>query len=330
MWHGSVSCAATRSATSSSRCLRSTPSATPTRRPRSRSSDAPIIRRCSAAVGRRRWTAWSSFAADEYDVAIQLHGGGRNSNGFVRALGARVTAGSRTPDAPMLDRWVPYEHFQWEVARYLEVVGLVGAQAAELEPRLTATAADRAAAMAALPVLADGPYVVFHPGATDPRRRWPVERFAEVARRTRALGRRPIITGTGAERELTSGLAAALADDPGCPAVIADRLPLPALLGLLAGADLVVSNDTGPLHLAMAAGTRTVGLFWIGNMINAGPPTRARHRPQISWRVTCPVCGIPGTAPRCEHDETWVDGIETAAVIASVERSLEEAAWTSR
>jgi ADP-heptose:LPS heptosyltransferase len=113
------------------------------------------------------------------------------------------------------------------------------------------------------------------------------------------------------------------------PALIADRLSLPALLGLLAGADLIVSNDTGPLHLATAVGTRTVGLFWIGNLLNAGPLTRTRHRPHISWRMTCPTCGVSATAPRCVHDDGWIDDIPTGAVVASVERLLDEAPRTA-
>ncbi|MFL5682718.1 MAG: glycosyltransferase family 9 protein [Chloroflexota bacterium] len=279
--------------------------------------------------GLDRASLLASLAADMYDLAIQLHGGGRNSNAFIRGLGARVTAGSRTPDAPALDRWLAYDRFQWEIARCVEIVGLVGARARELEPHLTATAGDRCAALEALPELADGPYVVLHPGATDPRRRWPIDRFAQVARASRALGRRVVITGTPEERELTAALGAATGDGAS-PALIADRLSLPALLGLLAGADLVVSNDTGPLHVAIAAGTPTVGLFWVGNLISSGPLKRARHRPHISWRMTCPACGVSAAAPRCGHDDGWVDDIAPDPVVASVEGLLEEVAWTTR
>ena len=74
--------------------------------------------------------------AESFDVAVQLHGGGANSNPVVRRLGARVTAGSRADDAPALDRTVHYEVFQPEVLRYLEVVGLVGAYPVGLEPAL--------------------------------------------------------------------------------------------------------------------------------------------------------------------------------------------------
>ena len=254
-----------------------------------------------------------SLAARRWDLAVQLHGGGRNSNSFVLRLGARLAAGSRTPDAPMLDRWVPYHHYQSEVLRYLEVVGLVGAGPVVLEPRLAVTDEDRAALASELPERPQGPYAVLHPGASDPRRRWPVAGFVEVGRELVAAGRRIVVTGVPSERELLDGLAS------GTGAVVADRLSLPALLALLADADVVVSNDTGPLHLALAAGTATVGIFWIGNLINAGPLTRRRHRPLPSWRTTCPVCGRDATRDeRCEHDVSFVADVPAADAVGAV------------
>jgi ADP-heptose:LPS heptosyltransferase len=80
--------------------------------------------------------------AEHFDLALQLHGGGRNSNPFVRRLGARMTAGLRTPDAEPLDFNVPYIYWQPEILRLLEVVKLVGAPAVTLEPRLAVTDAD--------------------------------------------------------------------------------------------------------------------------------------------------------------------------------------------
>ena len=79
---------------------------------------------------------------ERFDLAVQLHGDGRYSNPFVLNLGARMTAGLRTPDAAPLDRWVPYVYYQPEVPRFLEVVSLVGTPAVRVEPRLEATEGD--------------------------------------------------------------------------------------------------------------------------------------------------------------------------------------------
>src|SRR5947207_4014402 len=121
----------------------------------------------------------AKMRAEDFDLAIQLHGGGRETNPVVAALGARLTAGLRAADAPPLDRWVRYVYYQPEVFRYLEVVRLVGARPVGYRPVLELTADDRKAAAAVVP---DGgrPLVVLHPGATDPRRRWPADRFSAV------------------------------------------------------------------------------------------------------------------------------------------------------
>lgn len=275
------------------------------------------------ALDRPAMLQW--LADERFDLAIQMHGGGRNSNAFLRALGARVTAGSRTPDAPELDRWVPYEHYQWEVARYLEVVGLVGAPPVAIEPHLAVSPDDLDAVAAALPELGTDAYVVLHPGATDPRRRWPVECFAEVGRHLAAAGERIVITGVASEAPLTAALRDALRSETDEPPIVAEGLDLPALIGLLAEASVVVSNDTGPLHLAMAVGTPTVGIYWVGNLINAGPFTRRLHRPLVSWRVDCPVCGAGVRQPRCEHDPSFVDDVPVAAAIEAAGALLEMA-----
>jgi len=117
--------------------------------------------------------------AEAFDLAVQLHGGGRYSNPFILRLGARHTIGMRAPHAAALERWVPYVYFQYEVARLLEVVALAGAATCVFEPRLALTAQDRVDAAGAAPVASD--IAVIHPGASDPRRRWPPERFARVA-----------------------------------------------------------------------------------------------------------------------------------------------------
>jgi len=267
----------------------------------------------AADPGLDRDALLAHLATCRFDLALQLHGGGRNSNRFVGALRARISAGSRTPDAPPLDRWVSYEPWQSEVARYLDVVALVGAPPVGVEPHLPVCESDRATLRRELPGLDADRYVVVHPGATDPRRRWPVASFGAVLRALAAADarRRFVVTGTATEAELTAGVAAAAPDR----ALVADRLTLPALLALVDGAELVISNDTGPLHLAIAAGQRTVGLFWIGNLINAGPFSRRRHRALVSWQLACPVCGADASVRRCPHDPSFIAGIPVADVV---------------
>ena len=262
--------------------------------------------------------------AEGFDLAVQLHGGGRFSNPFLLELGARYTVGTRTPDAAPLDRALDYVYYQHEVFRWLEVAGLAGAPPVEIEPRVEATEEERAFGAG----LRRGAraLVAVHPGATDPRRRWPVERFAEVGAELARAGARVLVVGSAEERELCGRVAEAARARLGGTAAddrvedLSAGLSLSELAGALAEADLLVGNDSGPRHLAQALGTRTAAVYWCGNLLNAGPLGRERHRVQVSWITRCPVCGrdssqVGWTAERCEHDDSFVGDVSAASVL---------------
>ncbi|WP_434418001.1 glycosyltransferase family 9 protein [Nannocystis pusilla] len=253
---------------------------------------------------------FAAMRAERFDLALQLHGGGRHSNPFVRRLGARLTAGLKSVDAEPLDRWVPYVYFQQEFMRYLEVAALVGARPVELEPRLAVTPADRAEAAEAVPPEAR-PLAVLHPGAGDPRRRWPAEHFAAVADALAAAGARVGVIGSGSERPIVDAI---LGGVRGGVIDLCDRLSLGGLAGLLQRTRVVVSNDSGPLHLAAAVGARTVGVYWCFNVFTSSPLTRTHHRPLTSWQTHCPECGASCVTGRCEHAHSLVGSVSVAAV----------------
>lgn len=222
-----------------------------------------------------------------------------------------MSIGLATPDAVPLDRWVPYLFYQPEIMRYLEVMALVGATTCQLEPRLNLTRRDLAEANLAVPPSANRPLVALHPGAGDPRRRWPVEKFAEVGRALVKAGAEVVVTGGPAEAKLVEAVVRGMA---GQARNLCGYLSLNGLLGLFSRCDLVISNDSGPLHLAMAVGAPTVSIYWCGNLITAGPLTRTRHRPAISWRLECPLCGRNTTTDRCDHRASFVAEVTVAEV----------------
>ncbi|MGO4784554.1 glycosyltransferase family 9 protein [Cryobacterium sp. W22_MBD10_FK3] len=256
-----------------------------------------------------------------FDLAVQLHGGGRNSNPFLLDIGARHTVGMRTPDAPALERTLPYGHTQHELLRALEVVGLAGAAPVTLGPALAVTAAERRRGVQLVPA-GSGPVVAIHPGSTDPRRRWPTERFGQVAKAALSDGARVVVLGDESER----GIARDVVEAAGRPAEgvaptlsLAGSIDLPGLVGVLAETDILVANDSGPRHLAQAVGAATVSLYWIGNLLTAGPLLRARHRVHVSWAMACGRCGADFSSPvRCEHDDSVVAGLPVRPVIDDV------------
>lgn len=256
--------------------------------------------------------------AERFDLVCQLHGGGRYSNPFSRALRARHSVGAATDDAAPLDATLPYVYYEHETMRWMEVAALAGASAVSIEPRLSVRAVERQGARRHLDPSASG-VLVLHPGATDPRRRWPAERFGEVARRSAEDGFQVIVVGDDTDRQAAETI---LAIEQRALDLTA-RLGLRDLLGLLAEADVVVGNDSGPRHLAQALGTRTVGVFWVGNVINGAPLTRHDHRVHFSWVTRCPRCGrdstqVGWTAPRCEHDDSFVAEVPVDDVYADV------------
>ncbi|CAA9313205.1 MAG: ADP-heptose--lipooligosaccharide heptosyltransferase II [uncultured Friedmanniella sp.] len=265
--------------------------------------------------------------AERFDLAVQLHGGGRNANPLLLELGARHTLGSRTDDAPELERTRPFLHLQHEVLRGLEVVALAGAAPVGLEPRLHLRPAEQEQRDAAR---GGPPTVVVHPGATDLRRHWPVERFAAVVGALVADGVRVELVGDASEADLAEALLAAVDAPHGRLASRVGAQDLGALVGTLAAADVVLANDSGPRHVAAAVGTRTAGVFWVGNVVTAAPLGRSRHRIQVGFTPRCPVCDRdltePGwTAERCEHDPSIVADVDPVRVLADVRALLADA-----
>jgi heptosyltransferase I len=108
--------------------------------------------------------------------------------------------------------------------------------------------------------------VVLNPGAGRPEKRWPVSRFAELARRLtdEDVGRAIVAWGPG-EFDAARTIA------EGGPTLLAPRTDLDGLIALLRRASVVVAGDTGPLHIAAALGVPCVGLY--------GPTPSVRNAP---------------------------------------------------
>ena len=269
----------------------------------------------------------ASMRTQRFDLAVQMHGGGRWSNPLTARLGARCTVGLRAPDAPALDRTLAYSWYQPEVLRYLELVGLVGAEPVTLHPRLSLMDCDRAEADALdLPA---GPLVALHPGAEDPRRCWPAESFAAVGDGLAAAGATVLVTGSGPERAIVADVVGAMK----APALsLVDTLSIGGLAAVYDRCAVVVANDTGPRHLAEAVDTPTVAVIWCGNLVNFGPLGRRRHRVHVSWLTACPVCAAPLPEPelparhhgRCPHEVSWMTPVDPTAVLGSATELLRD------
>jgi ADP-heptose:LPS heptosyltransferase len=144
--------------------------------------------------------------------------------------------------------------------------------------------------LAAAGLLLGEPFVVLNPNAGELalERRWSVERFAELADKLLArFGGKVVLVGAPAERAYVAGM---LAKIQARERVIdlAGATSLPELVALFAEARLLVSNDTGPLHLACAVGTPTVSIFGPESPLLFGP--RGPQHRVISRGLACSPC----------------------------------------
>lgn len=266
----------------------------------------------------------AAMRAEAFDIACQMYGGGRHSNPLVAAFGARLTIGARAGDAPPLDRWVRHAEPNNRRLALLDIAALAGAADVTLGQELAITPADRDEAARVLseagagpapapPLALQAPLVLLQPGSTDPRRCWPAPSFAAVGDALARMGAQLAVNGTAAEAPLVRRVIASMH----APAIdLSGKLGLGGLCGLIERAACVVSNDTGPLHLALAIGTPAVGIFWLTNLIDGTPLRQGLLRAALSLRQDCPECGASNLARRCAHNASFVADVPVGQVVA--------------
>lgn len=192
---------------------------------------------------------------------------------------------------------LPPHAAQHEVEHNLSLLHALGATVEDRSLAVWPTATDRQSAKARLP---DGPrWVALAPGALDPRRRWPVDRFAALADRLAAAhGLSPVVLGA--------------ADDPALPGALdlRGRTTLREAAAVLERCVLFVGNDSGLKHLAAAEGLPVVELsaFRLGGNPNHGnSPDRFR-----AWGVPTRVLQPPPGADLLAGDEIGLPEVEAA------------------
>lgn len=218
--------------------------------------------------------------AGRYDLAIDAshsHSFSLTSGLLVRATGARWRlgwrrgAGDRLLNCGLVRRKEDRPHTS---RLYVELLRVLAPGAPWGPLHLPVTAAEEAEARRRLieagwPAAAGGPVVGFHPGGRGAKR-WPTDRFVEVARGLAADGATVILFHGPGEESILERF------EPGL-AIRAPRLPLRLFAAALRVCRLFVSSDTGPMHMAQAVGVPTLALFIIDNADMFGP-TGPPHR----------------------------------------------------
>jgi lipopolysaccharide heptosyltransferase I len=251
-----------------------------------------------------------------YDIAIDLQGLMKSAV-FARASGALRVAGFsiwhlREKGArPFYSETGGEDHADHVVQKNLQLLRDVGIEARRVEFPLADVAS--AAVEAVRGALAGAPFALINPGAAWPNKQWPPARFGEVAAFLRDVRGLPsiVLWGPGEEALADAVIAASQGAARRAPSTtIAD------LLALSRAASLVVSGDTGPLHVAAAVGTPAVAIF--------GPTDPARNGP---WQ---PIDVTVSRYDRCDchyertcHQSSWcLESITVAEVTAAIQQRL--------
>jgi ADP-heptose:LPS heptosyltransferase len=239
-------------------------------------------------------------------LAVNLHGRGPESHRMLQSVDPRTLVGFECDGAGFVGPpWRPDEH---EVLRWCRLL--------EESLRIPADPFDlRVPAPDPRPGTVHGA-VVIHPGAAFPARRWPVDRFADVARWAAGAGHPVVVTGSAGEKALAERVASAagLSDR----VVRAGATDLVGLCDQVARARLVICGDTGIAHLATATGTGSVLLFGPTEPTRWGPLGEGPHT--VLWHGDGPG------DPWADELDPALAGITPDEVIAAAELVLEQRA----
>ncbi|MBN1880124.1 glycosyltransferase family 9 protein [bacterium] len=216
----------------------------------------------------------------------------------------------------LLTHAVPWCELKHKVEYHLDLLRALGIEAASCDPMIILAEAEIAAARSLLDRIpgcrGESPIMV-HPGARLPLKRWPAERFADLIKRVLSERVGPVVLVDSADSVSAQYISSRV------PEIInlAGCLTLREMAAVASLARVFVCNDSGPMHIAAAVGTRVVALFGPSRSIETAPRGKG-HR---VIEADCPF------KERCDESECLkgVNGcmsqISVDAVFAHVVRS---------
>jgi lipopolysaccharide heptosyltransferase II len=209
-------------------------------------------------------------------------------------------------------------HSSHQLHDFLHLVAALGADPAPLPPRLVVTAEELEAARKKFGLTEiQGPLFGLNPGAEyGPAKRWPVERFIEAARAIQQHTNCTwLILGGESDRGLANEIQSAIGSRPSAIQDLAGRTSLRELCALLKLCRVLLTNDTGPMHVAAALDTPVVVPFGSTSPELTGPglPGDGRHR-LLKSNAPCSPCFLR----ECPIDFRCMHGIAVERVVTAV------------
>lgn len=264
------------------------------------------------------------WRARRYDLAINFEPDIRGNLILAASRASRLAGFASGGGGALLDVALPYQprtHTAVNARRLVAAVLDVPPRTA-VAPLEIPSGASRAAAerLAGRP----GPFIGMHVSGGRAIKQWPVERFADLAGRiARTRGGTIVLTGSVADRPLVDRVARAL--DGVSTLDVAGALDLAALAALLERLDLLVTGDTGPMHIAAAVGTPVVALFGPSDPVRYAPRDPMHQAVRID--LPCSPCNRIRLPPeRCiGHTPDCLAGVDVDMAVRAVDATLDRA-----
>lgn len=253
-----------------------------------------------------------------YDVVIDTEQWHRLSAVVARLVSAPVKIGFGTNERRRLfTHRVDYSHDDYELDSFNRLVSPLGITSPRYAvPFLKVSDESRAAAVSLLSPLEGRPFVAIFPGASIPERRWRAERFQQVAEALRKRGYSVVVVGGGEDRLAGEQIVA------GGGLNLAGRTSLAETAAVLEQSHLLISGDSGILHIAVGLGIPTVSLFGPGRALKWAP--RGDHHTVLNKGLPCSPCTTFGTTPSCMYDSRCMQEITVTEVIEAAIGLLQE------
>lgn len=213
---------------------------------------------------------------------------------YLADIPLRVAASLDGPGSLLTTRHKHPERMMHEVERGLDLVGAIGLSTENLDLILQVPENARgrlAERLAARGIASARPLVVVHPGCSMPARTYPWEMYVQVVELlVEQLGATVILTGASDEQELVERVLDRLQPETRQATYgLAGTLPFAEFCALIEAADLTITNNTGPMHIASALKTPVVALFALTNPPEQWGPWRVAHR-LLYHDVACRIC----------------------------------------
>lgn len=266
---------------------------------------------------------WELFDVlrQRYDVVIDTEQWHRLSAVVARLIRSHVKIGFSTNERRrMFSHVVNYRHDRYEMDSFLDLLALQGIAPPSVQvPFLKVPAAATDGVSQFLRQLDGRPFVVLFPGASIAERRWGRTKFRELAAAIALRGRGVVVVGGPEDCEAGNFIVEGLAEGMS----LAGKTTLAGSAAILARAQLLISGDSGVLHMAVGLGTPTVSFFGPGIATKWAP--RGENHIVLNKEYACSPCTKFGTTPPCPCNARCINEISVAEVLAAISGLLK---WT--